>query len=110
MKKIAISFFIIGVMAICLAYGRAEVSTDTIKTITLPPEKVDLKQGKGLEEVLINCQVCHSADYITMQPRLSKAQWTAEVNKMIRVYGARISEGNATVISDYLSEHYGRGQ
>jgi mono/diheme cytochrome c family protein len=110
MKKIAISFSIIGVIAICLAYGRAEVSTDTIKTITLPPEKVDLKQGKGLEEVLINCQVCHSADYIPMQPRLSKAQWAAEVNKMVRVYGAKISEGNAKIISDYLSENYGKGQ
>jgi hypothetical protein len=45
-----------------------------------------------------------------MQPQFTKAQWTAETTKMIKVFGAQISEENAKIISDYLAENYGTGK
>ena len=79
------------------------------KTITLPPEKTDLKTGPGLQRVQANCLVCHSLDYIAMQPKGTKAQWAAEVTKMIRVYGAAINNEDAGIIAAYLAENYGTG-
>jgi hypothetical protein len=33
--------------------------------------------------------------------------WQAEVGKMIRAYGADISDGDAKLIVDYLAKNYG---
>jgi hypothetical protein len=54
--------------------------------------------------------ICHSLDYITMQPRVSKTQWTATVNKMINVMAAPIPKSDAQIIIEYLAEHYGTGK
>jgi hypothetical protein len=55
------------------------------------------------------CGACHSYEYITTQPRgLSFGQdfWRAEVNKMIKVFGAPIKDTDAKAIVDYLSGTY----
>ena len=81
----------------------------TTKTIVLPLETVTLKPGKGLEMVQMHCLICHSADYIQMQPPFTKAQWIVEVKKMINVMGAKINENDVGTISDYLANNYGSG-
>ena len=76
-------------------------------TYDLPEETADLKPGPGLGPAQSNCVACHSADYIAMQPPKSgKAFWDAEVTKMIKTYGAPISEADAKVIADYLAQTY----
>jgi hypothetical protein len=45
-----------------------------------------------------------------MQPIFSKAQWTASVAKMIKVFGAPIPQEDADMIADYLSTAYGSGK
>ena len=51
---------------------------------------------------------CHSLDYIIMNsPFPSAALWDAEVTKMIRAFGAPISEDDAKVIAEYLKSNYG---
>jgi mono/diheme cytochrome c family protein len=109
MKRAVLFFVVASVVVACFAYAQSVVSTKTKKTIVLPPEKVDLKPGKGLDKVTTSCVICHSTDYITMQPKMTKAQWTAEVNKMIRVMGAPISPADAKVIAHYLAANYGTG-
>jgi hypothetical protein len=52
------------------------------------------------------CGICHSTTYITMQPPLSGATWEAEVNKMIRVFGAPIPDALAPQIIAYLKADY----
>ena len=44
-----------------------------------------------------------------MQPPFSRATWTAEVNKMIKVMGAPINEDDAKTIINYLVATYGTG-
>ena len=97
---------------ICIGSARAEEPspTRTRKTIELPPETVNLKPGNGLDRVQVHCLVCHSSNYITMQPPFTKAQWTALTAKMIKVFGAKVTDDDARIISDYLAENYGMGK
>jgi mono/diheme cytochrome c family protein len=69
---------------------------------------VELKKAPGLDKVENNCGACHSLDYIPMNsPYFDKAGWTAEVNKMIKAYGAPVDEADAKDIIDYLTKNYG---
>ena len=73
----------------------------------LPQETSVLRPGPGLETAQNNCMACHSADYLAMQPpKRGKSFWDAEVTKMIKTYGAPISEADAKVIGDYLAQTY----
>ena len=73
----------------------------------LPAETTALKPGPGLEAVKANCLLCHSADYISTQPRLAAAQWRASVVKMQAKYGAPIATNKVDDLVDYLSRNYG---
>ena len=69
---------------------------------------VELKNAPGLDKVVGNCSGCHSLDYIPMNsPFPNAALWDAEVGKMIKAFGAPISEADAKVIADYLKKNYG---
>jgi hypothetical protein len=66
----------------------------------------EFPEGEGRNLVTAYCNACHSPRYILMQPPLSREQWTAEVNKMVKTYGADIPEGDQTTILNYLVAHY----
>jgi mono/diheme cytochrome c family protein len=69
---------------------------------------VELKKAPGLDKVEGNCSGCHSLDYIVMNsPYPNAALWDAEVAKMIKAFGAPISDADAKVIADYLKKNYG---
>jgi sulfite dehydrogenase (cytochrome) subunit B len=69
---------------------------------------VELKKAAGLDKVESNCSGCHSLDYILMNsPFPNAALWEAEVTKMIKAFGAPISDGDAKAIVDYLKANYG---
>jgi sulfite dehydrogenase (cytochrome) subunit B len=77
------------------------------RTYALPDEAVRLRPGPDVEKAEANCVVCHSMDYIKVQPPgKGKAFWTAEVNKMIKVFGAPIAQEDAAKIADYLAVAY----
>jgi len=65
-----------------------------------------LPSGDGQLEVASYCNTCHSTRYITMQPPLPADAWTAEVNKMVKNYGAAIPEDATQKIIQYLRSHY----
>jgi mono/diheme cytochrome c family protein len=69
---------------------------------------IKLKEAPGLDQVEANCAACHSLDYIPMNsPFPNAALWDAEVNKMIRIFGAPISDADAEAIKRYLKQNYG---
>jgi sulfite dehydrogenase (cytochrome) subunit B len=80
-----------------------------LATPPLAQEKpVQLKQAPGLDKVEGNCAACHSLDYIIMNsPFPNAALWEAEVQKMIKVYGAPIDDADAKAIVEYLKANYG---
>lgn len=65
-----------------------------------------LAEGEGRAETESFCAMCHSTRYITMQPPLAAATWEAEVNKMVKTFGAPIPEASAKKITSYLQTHY----
>jgi sulfite dehydrogenase (cytochrome) subunit B len=80
-------------------------------TLAAPAQEepaVKLKEAPGLDKVEANCAACHSLDYIQMNsPFPNAALWEAEVTKMIKAYGAPVSDADAVVIVDYLKKNYG---
>ena len=58
----------------------------------LPAEKTVLADGPARPLVVGQCLLCHSADYISTQPRLTRAQWTATLDKMRAKFGAPLPE------------------
>jgi sulfite dehydrogenase (cytochrome) subunit B len=68
-----------------------------------------LKDGPGKDKTAANCVACHSLDYIQMNsPFPDRKLWEAEVNKMIKVMGAPISQDDAKEIIEYLTRNYGK--
>jgi hypothetical protein len=53
------------------------------------------------------CSTCHSLRYVLDQPPLSRRAWTAEVDKMRKVYGAPFPEDMSPAIVDYLVATHG---
>ncbi len=106
MKTTIILMTVFILAAAGFAYAAPE---ESLHTIVLPELRVELKAGGGKDRTEILCNVCHSLDYITTQPRVPRAQWTATVNKMIKVMGAPINEEDAKKIIDYLVANYGTG-
>lgn len=79
------------------------------KTITLPADHDygKLKPATHSDLAQTQCQFCHSTDYIVMQPPGDAKQWDGVVTKMIKVFGAPLSEADAKAITEYLSKNYG---
>jgi cytochrome c553 len=71
--------------------------------------RVQLKEGPARDLVLGRCAACHSQDYIPMNsPFLDRKAWEAEVNKMVKAYGAPMDPGELERIVDYLAANYGK--
>lgn len=100
------------VIALCMAGGLHSpgVGAADAHDITLPAETAVLKVSPlaGYQIAVQKCQICHSADYINLQPPgMSLAQWTAEVLKMKAAYGAPIDEADVKLLGIYLASTYG---
>ena len=71
--------------------------------------EIFLKERPGKTQVIAQCSVCHSLDYITMNARIhDRGGWEKTVNKMINIMGAPIADADKQVIIDYLAQNYGR--
>ncbi len=78
-------------------------------TVIAAEQRTVLKEGSGREKVEANCGSCHSLDYITSNsPFMTRQVWDAEVTKMIKAFGAPISDPDAKEISEYLVKNYGQ--
>jgi mono/diheme cytochrome c family protein len=77
----------------------------------LPEETAAFAPGPDLDITQADCGACHSADYVSTQPRGlpdPKAFWTGEVNKMRNVYKAQIADADVPAIVAYLVATYGQ--
>ena len=85
----------------------AQLSQDGNFSVAPFPSFVpELAEGEGRAEVQDFRATCHSTRYITMQPPLPAPTWDAEVNKMIKTFGAPIPDRTVKEIISYLQEHY----
>jgi hypothetical protein len=102
-KKLSLTLMVAAFSLVLCVLAHA---TDT--THSLPPETAKLKPGTGSELANANCLLCHSADYINIQPRFTRTVWKSEVIKMQQKYGAPIATNNIEALTDYLTTNYGK--
>ncbi len=76
-------------------------------TITLPPETAAFKPGKGAELANAHCVMCHSADYVSMQPPMARKFWEATLKKMKEKFAAPTPDDALPALADYLTTAYG---
>lgn len=78
-------------------------------TATAGESRIFLKERPGKNQVVAQCALCHSLDYITQHaPIPDRAGWEKTVVKMIDKMGAPINEADKRIIIDYLAQHYGK--
>ncbi len=79
---------------------KADVSQ--VHSIVLPQYPAEIAEGPNVNTYRNGCLLCHTARYVSMQPRFSKTVWQNEVKKMVDAYGAPISEADQALIVEYL--------
>jgi hypothetical protein len=83
------------------------------KDIQLPPDIVQLKPSPlpGYAKAQANCTMCHSAEYMRMQPpTAARPYWDAMVHRMKAVFKAPVADEDMPDIVDYLARTYGNEQ
>jgi hypothetical protein len=78
-------------------------------TATAGENQLHLKDRPGRSQVIAQCAMCHSLDYITLHATiLDRAGWEKTVGKMINIMGAPIDDADKQTIIDYLAQNYGK--
>src|SRR5215471_4103780 len=93
------------VIAVCVGAVTRALALD----IQLPLETKTFKQGAGAELANGQCLICHSVEYVTMQPPMPRAFWKSAVVKMQQKSGAPITDAQIDPLTDYLTRNYGVG-
>ncbi|TRW95242.1 cytochrome c [Candidatus Methylobacter oryzae] len=78
-------------------------------TATAGENQVFLKERPGKSQVVAQCAICHSLDYITQHAKiLDRAGWEKTVGKMINTMGAPVNDTDKRIIIDYLAQNYAK--
>lgn len=85
-----------------LGASRNAPAAEAPVAVTLPTQNANFRPGPGVELARRDCLSCHSAEYVTSQPPLSKSAWTKEVTKMRSAYGAPIPDADVDTLVAYL--------
>jgi mono/diheme cytochrome c family protein len=70
--------------------------------VDLPVSATQFPPGPGADIATSQCLICHSADMVLLQPRLTREQWIAEINKMRSAFGAPIPADQIEAVANYL--------
>ncbi len=109
MKHVLLVLPVLALVAAGVALSATATPPEGTATIALPSDAATaFKPGSGVETARRYCLTCHSAGYIATQPALTSAQWTAEVTKMQRAYGAQIPANAVPTLVQYLVSAYGK--
>ncbi|CAK0747136.1 exported hypothetical protein [Gammaproteobacteria bacterium] len=94
-------------MAVWLSVLPAASAEEAKISITLPAGMTSFLPGPGMELANSQCTVCHSPDYIYMQPPFSEEKWIATVKKMKKVFGSQIADEDIPALTKYLVSQNG---
>jgi len=97
-------------LALIALLALAPLTAQVDEKVEVPYIDFPVKMGKGFDTVQANCLMCHSFGYILNQGPQPRKHWKHVVHKMIHAFKAPISEEDAKIIEDYLTEHYGNGK
>ena len=72
------------------------------KSFLLPNDPVAFKPGPGSDIAAAFCLICHSAEYVYMQPAHDQVRWAEIVRKMKHFFGCPIPESQIEPLVEYL--------
>lgn len=90
-----------------LFFGVVATASAAGLKIELPRETGTYLTEPGVSLADARCLTCHSADYVAIQPPLSRAAWKANVIKMQQKFGADIPDNEVDMLAEYLGRAYG---
>lgn len=70
--------------------------------ILLPSDPIAFQPGPGSQVASSYCVICHSAEYVYMQPPHSREKWNEIIRKMKHTFGCPIPEEDISTLVDYL--------
>lgn len=76
--------------------------------VELPASRVAFPPGGAAIIANGYCLICHSAGMVLKQPPLTQDEWTAEINKMRKVFGASLPDDQVAALAQYLHAIDGR--
>lgn len=77
------------------------------RSIELPAETATFKPGPHQTVAQTYCLICHSADYVYMQPPQSRDGWKEVVTKMQKTFGCPIPDSQVPDLVEYLHSQNG---
>jgi cbb3-type cytochrome c oxidase subunit III len=97
-------FLIIGILLVFLeTRNLAGEEFNSNPSITFPTDPFSFQPGSGQEVANAYCLICHSADYIYMQPPHSQEKWTEIIKKMKQTFGCPIPDSSIGTLAKYLT-------
>lgn len=94
-----IPFFLI--ISCVLGTGTA-IPADDVLSVKLPNDPMTFQPSPGSEIATSYCMICHSAEYVYMQPAHSQETWKDIVRKMKGRFGCPIPEDQIPLLVSYL--------
>jgi hypothetical protein len=88
--------------AVSASKSAGKTASSQVHTITLPKYPPEIPPGPNVEVYTKDCLTCHTARYVSMQPRFPKSVWQSEIKKMTDAYGAAIPDADQPLILEYL--------
>jgi hypothetical protein len=96
--------------AISMSSGCYNDYHENSEPTTSKPYRIDLLDftpslpyEENVNLVESNCMICHSVEYINMQPEMTEKNWEKIVDKMIHTFGAPVADSaTRTAIIKYL--------
>jgi mono/diheme cytochrome c family protein len=97
-------FLLLVVGATGFAWGLPSDGDDReqVSILTLPADPISFQPGPGSDLASRYCLMCHSAEYVYMQPPHPREDWMEIVNKMKTSFGCPISNEDMAPLVDYL--------
>jgi hypothetical protein len=95
-------FLVLGCELGCEGHPAPPPPEGEVRRLVLPIDQPPLPPGPGHDQYYASCVSCHSTRYVRDQPRFSRKTWLAEVDKMMKSYGAPVPPEHVPFIVDYL--------
>ncbi len=91
-------------LLVTMIIGGQAVAKDPerIATFKLPSDLISFQSAPGSQLANSYCLICHSAEYIYMQPPHDREQWTEIVHKMKKSFGCPLPDEQISLLVDYL--------
>lgn len=103
-RLIATGLLIAAAVTPLLARAADNIHALTSVSVDMPFGDRTFPGGAAADAVNGNCLSCHSAGMVLNQPRLSRTEWQAEVDKMRQTYKAPIADEDVAKVVDYLAK------